>query len=167
MRPRRKIFNIVLAITYFSQTCLAFNCKFPNEGCERDEECCSEKCVEAHPGTNARCTKLGIHKPCLYTYQCEDRLKCGNNTCCAKYWDICRHARDCCDKTHQCYEVDGFYYKRCLTPPSQGNNLNPTQLYNLLGLCFMVVSATKVATFSPLTWCSVAEHGCWDWRDVD
>ncbi|CAG5129087.1 unnamed protein product, partial [Candidula unifasciata] len=83
-----------------------FNCKFPNEACDRSAECCSGKCVEAHPGTNPRCTKLSLHKPCLYTYQCEDRLKCGlKNKCCAKYWGICSHARDCCDPALKCFEV--------------------------------------------------------------
>ncbi|GFS10405.1 hypothetical protein ElyMa_001322600 [Elysia marginata] len=148
MGSEREIIATLLLILFICHTCLAFNCKFPNEGCERNEDCCSNKCVDAHPGTNARCTKLGIHKPCLYTYQCEDRLRCGNNSCCARYWGICKHARDCCDKTHHCYEVDGFYYKRCLTAPSLGNGLSSTKQFHHQFFYLVVVTIVKVATTS-------------------
>ncbi|RUS84381.1 hypothetical protein EGW08_007843 [Elysia chlorotica] len=148
------IVTLVLVVCV-GHTCLGFNCKFPNEGCERDEDCCSRKCVDAHPGTNARCTKLGLHKPCLYTYQCEDRLRCGNNSCCAKYWGICKHARDCCDKTHHCYEVDDFYYKRCLMAPSLGIALSSCLQVHFYIVCFLVAS---LATLAPSYMCGTRSH---------
>ena len=93
----------------------AFNCKFSNEGCESDEECCSGKCLQAHPGTNPRCTRSTLHRSCLYNYQCEDRLICGpKNTCCSKYWGMCIQHEDCCHPQFICIEAEGFYYKRCL-----------------------------------------------------
>ena len=103
----------------------AFNCKFSNEGCESDEECCSGKCLQAHPGTNPRCTRSSLHRACLYNYQCEDRLICGpRNTCCSKYWGTCSQTKDCCHPQFICIEADGFYYKRCLMgrveSPSRG-----------------------------------------------
>ncbi|XP_055869188.1 uncharacterized protein LOC129923198 [Biomphalaria glabrata] len=119
-------------------TCQGFNCKFPNEGCHDNSECCSGKCIHAHPGTNPRCTKLSMHKPCLYTYQCEDRLKCGSsNKCCAKYWGVCTENRDCCDDLQLCLEVEGFYYKRCLYT----NNLNSghRNQFSILSLFFACV----------------------------
>ncbi|XP_076435768.1 uncharacterized protein LOC143275501 [Babylonia areolata] len=92
-----------------------FNCKFSNEGCESDKECCSGNCVQAHPGTNQRCTRSSLHKACLYTYQCEERLTCGPaNACCSKYWGTCRNDDDCCFRDLRCLEAEGFYYKRCL-----------------------------------------------------
>ncbi|KAL8574483.1 hypothetical protein ACOMHN_060153 [Nucella lapillus] len=92
-----------------------FNCKFSNEGCDSDNECCSSNCVQAHPGTNHRCTRSSLHRSCLYTYQCEERLTCGPaNTCCSKYWGMCSRHEDCCYRDLQCLEAEGFYYKRCL-----------------------------------------------------
>lgn len=98
----------------------AFNCKFSNEGCERDAECCSFKCVQSHPGTNARCTRCSLHERCLYTHHCEERLVCGtNHTCCAKYWGTCTRREDCCNPHSFCREMDGFFYKRCIEGPEK------------------------------------------------
>nr|KAG5698011.1 hypothetical protein BaRGS_005829 [Batillaria attramentaria] len=106
---------LALFMAVVCHTKYAFNCKFSNEGCDEDKECCSGKCIQAHPGTNARCTRSSLNQSCLYTYQCEDRLTCGrNNTCCSKYWGTCSRQEDCCDRFSVCIEAEGFYYKRCL-----------------------------------------------------
>lgn len=107
----------------------AFNCKFSNEGCEDSKECCSGKCLQAHPGTNARCTRSSLHQSCLYTYQCEDRLTCGpSNRCCSKFWGTCSNHEDCCNPRQFCIAAEGFYYKRCLmgevTSPNGGESVN-------------------------------------------
>ncbi|XP_046336907.1 uncharacterized protein LOC124118715 isoform X1 [Haliotis rufescens] len=122
---RMRLSTVLLQVTVFLAFTIlpveGFLCKWSNEGCSSDKECCSGRCEQGHPGTDARCTKSVLHQPCLYTYQCEDRLKCGShNKCCSNYWGTCRRPSDCCNKMHYCLEVDGFYYKRCLS----GTNVN-------------------------------------------
>ncbi|GFO08781.1 hypothetical protein PoB_003528600 [Plakobranchus ocellatus] len=144
MKREREIILAATVVVCCATACLAFDCKFPNEGCERNDDCCSKKCVDAHPGTNARCTKLGMHRPCLYTYQCEDRLRCGiNNTCCAKYWGICKDAVDCCDPSHKCYEVDGFYYKRCLFTPSVADGISSVSTAHHILVCSVAYTLAR------------------------
>ncbi|XP_059141914.1 uncharacterized protein LOC131929636 [Physella acuta] len=112
----RTSITLATCLAFWTWTsCHAFNCKFPNDSCEDNSECCSGKCNEAHSGTNPRCTKLGLHKPCLYSYQCQSLLLCGSkNRCCSKFWGFCNHDRDCCESKHKCLPARGFYYNRCL-----------------------------------------------------
>ena len=55
-------------------------CKWSNEDCNSDGECCSQRCVQVHPGTNARCMKTSMGGPCLYNFHCGYRYV-GNRWC--------------------------------------------------------------------------------------
>lgn len=93
-----------------------FRCKWSNEGCDSDSECCSKKCELPHPGTNPRCTKSPLYGPCIFHYQCQDRLECSRKRyqCCSPYWGTCMNRTDCCNTRHLCVPAEGFIYKRCL-----------------------------------------------------
>lgn len=110
-------FDIILIfiVTVFTFT----RCRWSNEGCESDAQCCSSSCERAHEGTNPRCTKSEIMEPCFFDYQCNDKLECGKSYhCCAPYWAVCTSTDDCCEHQHVCREVEGFIYSRCLFPSS-------------------------------------------------
>ena len=93
-------------------------CKWPNDGCSSNDECCSGKCELPHPGTNPRCALSSMWYPCLSGYHCEGRLKCGLDlVCCSAYWGTCSDSEDCCDKYHVCRKMKGFIYKKCLPRP--------------------------------------------------
>ncbi|XP_070183058.1 uncharacterized protein [Littorina saxatilis] len=141
----------LLAMALAGDVKYAVNCKFSNEGCEYDEECCSGKCLQAHPGTNPRCTRSTLHHDCLYSYQCEDRLSCGPlNTCCSKYWGTCMRHEDCCHSQFVCIEADGFYYKRCLmgkvAPTSRGSQ-RVNGAAGVLGISIMVLLTRMVVRY--------------------
>lgn len=92
-------------------------CKWSNEGCSTNEDCCSKHCYKAHSGTNARCERSSLAEPCFASYQCEDGLSCGlKYTCCSPYWGVCIVSNDCCDPEHVCRWQEGFHYNRCLYP---------------------------------------------------
>ena len=97
-------------------------CKWSNENCDADEDCCSQRCVRLHEGTNARCEKSPMHYPCFFGYQCEKGLACGEMySCCSPFWGVCVDIDDCCEKNHVCRQMDGFTYNRCL--PNSANLL--------------------------------------------
>ena len=111
-------------------------CKWSNEGCTFDHECCSKSCSSEHPGTEPRCEKSGMLDPCLYNYHCERAQICGpRNKCCSDYWNGCRSADDCCDPAHVCLYARGFVYKKCLygpvRPKNTGNSSNSSVLMYL------------------------------------
>lgn len=106
-------------------------CKWSNEDCEFDEDCCSQSCVKLHEGTNPRCAKSPMHYPCFFVYQCEEGLACGSMySCCAPYWGVCVEKDDCCDKSQVCREMDGFTYNRCL--PSSTNIVTVSKIITVL-----------------------------------
>ncbi|KAL4238155.1 hypothetical protein ACF0H5_002866 [Mactra antiquata] len=99
-------------------------CKFSNENCDGNDECCSRRCVKLHEGTNARCASSTMHYPCIYEYHCEDGLACGDfYSCCAPFWGVCADEGDCCDETHVCREETGFVYNRCLPEVNESNQV--------------------------------------------
>ncbi|KAK6195236.1 hypothetical protein SNE40_000707 [Patella caerulea] len=121
--------------------CSAFLCKWSNEGCDRNDECCSGSCQQLHPGMNARCTKSVLHNPCIFTHHCQDRLHCGaDNTCCSKYWGTCRRQIDCCNKNYICIDVKGFHYRRCLPAPVDGVGIkqNVTAILTMFSTFFIL-----------------------------
>jgi hypothetical protein len=90
-------------------------CRWANEECSVNQDCCSKHCVLKNPGTHHRCKQSFIGQYCLYRYHCEERLMCGSNKkCCASYWDPCSNDTHCCDPEHKCLPADGFIYKVCL-----------------------------------------------------
>ena len=93
-------------------------CKWANEGCSIDSECCSGVCELLHPGTNPRCAKSGMGQPCLFQFHCDNRMKCRHNhLCCAGHWDTCSSDKDCCAPHHICRRMKGFVYRKCLPKP--------------------------------------------------
>ncbi|ESO92907.1 hypothetical protein LOTGIDRAFT_162387 [Lottia gigantea] len=115
------LLSATILVVMTTTSCNAFLCKWSNEGCSKDDECCSGTCERSHPGMNKRCTKSVLHDPCLFTYHCQSRLHCGaKNRCCSKYWGICRLPTDCCDTSFLCINVKGFHYQRCLPSPVDG-----------------------------------------------
>lgn len=94
-------------------------CRWSNEGCYENEDCCSESCERAHEGAHKRCSKSEINQPCYADYMCEDGLQCGRKyKCCTPYWGICNSNDECCGSEHFCTFHKGFTYKRCLFPSS-------------------------------------------------
>ncbi|KAH3850573.1 hypothetical protein DPMN_092995 [Dreissena polymorpha] len=90
-------------------------CKWANENCERDKQCCSGRCVSLHTGTTPRCGSSPLNYPCFFGYQCEQGLDCDNlYRCCAPFWAMCSNTQDCCDDSHICRHEYGIMYKRCL-----------------------------------------------------
>jgi len=130
---------VTVALLCVTLSCVqGLKCKMPNSGCSEDSECCSGECVQAHPGTNYRCSRLSSQDFCLSDYQCEGRLVCSsNNSCCAGYWDFCDSRLDCCDARHLCFEMDCFNYKRCLFPEDASSGHKNTGL-GILGLIFVI-----------------------------
>ncbi|XP_022309394.2 uncharacterized protein LOC111115097 [Crassostrea virginica] len=94
-------------------------CKWANEECADNDQCCSQSCVLKNPGTNRRCSRSSIGQECLYVYHCEDRLLCGDRRkCCASYWETCSRNQHCCDTNHRCLRAEGATYRKCLYPPT-------------------------------------------------
>ncbi|CAC5403526.1 unnamed protein product [Mytilus coruscus] len=92
---------MVLVILCFVDVLSASGCKWSNEGCFSNSECCSNSCSLKHPGTEPRCEKSSILSPCLYNYHCERNYICGpKNKCCSDYWNDCRDETECCDPAH-------------------------------------------------------------------
>jgi hypothetical protein len=93
------------------------SCKWSNEGCTTNNECCSGSCITRHPGTGPRCEKSSLLRPCLYNYHCENRAICGSkNKCCSDYWNDCRSSKDCCDPVHVYFRYNIhclLYIPRC------------------------------------------------------
>lgn len=140
---------VVMAVTFSDSSNIRatelIKCKFSNEGCDDDKECCSLKCLQAHPGTNARCTLSTLNDSCLYNYQCEDRLVCGShNRCCSKYWGTCTKDQDCCLSHYRCLEAEGFYYKRCLMGQiNHARGLPRVHVASRLGGVLLMVLVTR------------------------
>lgn len=111
----------------------AGQCKWSNENCEVDDDCCSKRCVKLHEGTNPRCASSPMHYPCFFGYQCEKGLACGDMySCCAPFWGVCIEKGDCCEKSHVCREMDGFTYNRCLPSSASKGGANLITLLMLL-----------------------------------
>lgn len=109
--------SIVFSVTH------GIMCKWSNEDCSANDQCCSKRCITKHEGTDPRCASSPMHYPCFFDYQCDDDLACGEfYNCCSPFWGVCSIQDECCDVTHVCREEDGFIYKRCL-PPSAANKL--------------------------------------------
>jgi hypothetical protein len=112
------------------------SCKWSNEGCTTNNECCSGSCITRHPGTGPRCEKSSLLRPCLYNYHCENRAICGSkNKCCSDYWNDCRSSKDCCDPVHVCLYTRGFVYKKCLYGP-----VKPRNSGNSIGLSLKLIT---------------------------
>eukprot|EP00106_Octopus_bimaculoides_P022277 XP_014789719.1 PREDICTED: uncharacterized protein LOC106883278 [Octopus bimaculoides] len=107
---------LLLLILLLLSSFTGYHCKFYNDGCSSDAECCSGRCMQKHEGTNFRCTPSALHQPCVYDYHCSDGLECCEKTynCCSPIWKDCMYSVDCCDPEHKCIHVKGFTYKRCL-----------------------------------------------------
>lgn len=113
-------------------------CKWSNENCDVDEDCCSKRCVRLHEGTFPRCAKSPMHYPCFFGYQCEKGLACGEvYSCCAPFWGVCVKKDDCCEADHVCRQMDGFTYNRCL-PNSAKRTLG-----NWISLVLTVLTVVK------------------------
>lgn len=97
-------------------------CRWSNEGCSQNEDCCSGGCVQQHEGTDPRCVPSPMHYPCFYSYQCESGLACGNQySCCSPFWGVCTKTTECCDQIgNVCRPEEGYTYKRCLMPGNSG-----------------------------------------------
>ena len=109
--------NSTVVILLFILRTETKKCRWSNEGCSLNDDCCSGSCVQQHEGTDPRCEKSAIHFPCFYSYQCEDGLACGNQySCCSPFWGVCSDNGDCCEMKHVCRPEEGFIYKRCLMP---------------------------------------------------
>lgn len=116
-----KWFGVLLLLDslVFKASAAHRRCRFSNEGCSEDTDCCSQSCEQRHSGADKRCSKSEILSPCYADYQCEDGLQCGRKyKCCAPYWHICYSAEECCDIEHACTYHSGFTYKMCLFPAS-------------------------------------------------
>ncbi|XP_060565105.1 uncharacterized protein LOC132724289 [Ruditapes philippinarum] len=118
MLTRQKSYSCIIILIMFSLNIAdGLRCKWSNENCDSDSQCCSSRCVKLHEGTNPRCASSPMHYPCFFSYQCEDGLTCGDYyTCCAPFWGVCTDKDDCCDPQYVCREEDGFIYNRCLSP---------------------------------------------------
>ena len=93
-------------------------CKWPNDGCSANKECCSGKCELLHPGTNPRCARSSMWQPCLSGFHCDSRLRCGlDHVCCSGHWGTCSDSKNCCENYHVCRKMKGFIYKKCLPRP--------------------------------------------------
>ena len=93
-------------------------CKWSNDGCNNNSECCSRKCERLHPGTNHRCKISSMRQPCLSGFHCDSRLKCGMDyVCCSGLWGTCSESADCCEHDHVCRKMKGFIYRKCLPLP--------------------------------------------------
>ncbi|OWF50297.1 hypothetical protein KP79_PYT23120 [Mizuhopecten yessoensis] len=112
------IMNVVITLAGVTSNHVQYRrCKWSNEDCVKDSDCCSDECYLAHEGTDPRCARGTVGFPCYADYQCESGLDCGSKyKCCAPYWGICSHINQCCDKSHVCREEQGFSYRRCLYP---------------------------------------------------
>lgn len=122
----------------------ATGCKWSNEGCFSNQECCSNGCSLRHPGTEPRCEKSSILGPCLYNYHCERNFICGpKNKCCSDYWNDCRDETECCDPAHVCLYARGFVYKKCLFGPVQLKSMAPVtnklSVICLLSILFLYI----------------------------
>ena len=120
----KQINTVHSARAYIASFCLiaamvySQRCKWLNNGCSSNDECCSGKCELPHPGTNPRCARSSMWYPCLSGYHCEGRLKCGlDHVCCSGHWGTCSDSKDCCEKYHVCRQMKGFIYKKCLPRP--------------------------------------------------
>lgn len=114
-------------------------CKWSNEDCSHDSECCSKSCEQAHPGTNNRCTQNRMNSACIYHYHCDDRLICGpDQRCCADEWGSCMEKSHCCDPEHDCIDVESFVYKRCLKSSDASFTRTITWAALLLGVALVV-----------------------------
>ena len=125
------------------------NCKWSNENCDSEEECYSGRCIKLHDGTDARCSSSPIHKPCFFSYQCENGLSCGEfYLCCSPYWGVCKETKDCCDDNHVCRPEEYFTYKRCLPPNRAGTIVLSNNLLILTTTSIiMFISRTRYAIF--------------------
>uniref|UniRef100_A0A0L8G3G9 Granulins domain-containing protein n=1 Tax=Octopus bimaculoides TaxID=37653 RepID=A0A0L8G3G9_OCTBM len=111
----QRLLQLAIFMAIILQVPAGRKCKWSNEDCSDDSECCSHQCKQAHPGTNYRCTQNPMNYACIYDYHCVTRLICGSDQrCCAGEWGDCMHNSHCCDPAHNCIEVKGFIYKRCL-----------------------------------------------------
>lgn len=126
---------------------LGFHCKFSNDGCNSDSECCSGRCLQKHEGTNHRCTPSMLHQPCVFNYHCLEGLECCERTynCCSPIWRDCMSSVDCCDSNHQCVYVKGFTYKRCLTMDALASQLLPSGPLLLISVV-LTLSWTSIHT---------------------
>jgi hypothetical protein len=139
------IFNIHIFVVYISDCSSYKRCRFSNEGCSEDEDCCSTSCERIHSGANKRCTKSEIMSPCYADYQCEDGLQCGRRyKCCAPYWGICDSLEQCCDLEHICTYHKGFTYKMCLYPSSAAVSSIFDKKLNLILILFLIKCVSLV-----------------------
>lgn len=130
-------------------------CKWANEGCRNNNECCSGTCDLLHPGTNQRCTESSMGQPCLFGFHCDVGLKCGqDHICCAGHWGTCSADDDCCAEYHKCRKMKGFVYKKCLPRPRtlflpKGGSQPRDQLIcnriNVATFCIIAVLLRKLA----------------------
>lgn len=112
-----KWFGVTLLLIIVSHKASAL-CRWTNEGCEDDSDCCSQSCEQAHRGADKRCSAAEVNFPCYADYMCGEGLACGKKyKCCVPYWQICDNAAECCDSDHVCRHHSGFNYKRCLYRP--------------------------------------------------
>lgn len=115
-------------------------CKWSNENCMSDSECCSEECYLAHEGTDPRCARGAVGFPCYADYQCESGLECSSTyKCCAPYWAVCSHINQCCNKKHVCREEQGFPYRRCLYPSQASRGIESKYLLLLTSMLSLIL----------------------------
>ena len=111
-------------------------CKWANEICAADDECCSGRCDELHPGAEPRCGNSRLYFPCIFDFQCEGGLACGENySCCSPFWGVCTQTKDCCDPEFVCREETGFIYKRCL----KSSTITIVPQIHVLLMCTLVI----------------------------